>query len=250
MVVKHRYYWSVAGSRRFNDPTPFFISHRGYKKENPENTIGAFIDAEENEFNWIELDVVSTKDGKVVCSHNFDLERETDGRGYISDLPLFALNSINTGVNTLKTKTSHIPTLVDVFKNIRNNTKVNIEVKAPRVLDLSTARALGKIIGKLPIDRIIISSFNPFVILYFKLFYRNIITGFLYQNIEYFWIVNWVHPSYIHPRADLINDELISFAEQKNMGINVWTINNKTAFWWCKEKNIDGIITDRRPESW
>ena len=96
----------------------------------------------------------------------------------------------------------------------------------------------------IPKNRIIISSFNPLVILYFKLFHRNIITGFLYQNPEYFWFVNWIHPSYIHPRADLLNDELIEYAKNKNLGINVWTVNNIPALEWCRDKKVDGIITD------
>ena len=86
LLVNHRYYWRVPGHRRFKDNTPFFISHRGYKKRYPENSIEAFNHAEEIGFQWIELDVVSTKDGHVMCSHNFDLERETSGYGYISNI--------------------------------------------------------------------------------------------------------------------------------------------------------------------
>ena len=96
----------------------------------------------------------------------------------------------------------------------------------------------------LPKNRLIISSFNPFVILYFKLFHRGVVTGFLYQNIEYLWFVNWIHPSYIHPRVDLIDQELISFARLRNLGINAWTVNNIPSIEWCKSNNIDGIITD------
>jgi len=250
LVIRHRYYWRVPGHLRFTDSVPFLISHRGYKKEHPENTMEAYMDAENNNFNWIELDVVSTKDSIVVCSHNFDLERETDGSGYISETDYSALNPINAGVNTQNRQVYRIPTLIDVIDNLRDSTKVNLEIKAPLPHDLSTARALGKIIKRLPIDRIIISSFNPFVILYFRLLYRNVITGFLYQNIEYFWFTNWIHPSYLHPRADLIDDSLIAFAKTKNMGINVWTINNRGSYLWCNSKKLDGIITDRRPDSW
>ena len=250
LIVRHRYYWRVSGHLRFTDSVPFLISHRGYTKNHPENTIEAFIDAENHNFNWIELDVVSTKDDKVVCSHNFDLERETDGSGYISEIEYLSLNPINAGFSMRKSKKYSIPTLIEVFDNLKKSTKVNIEIKAPVAHDLSTARALGKIINKLPTERIIISSFNPFVILYFRLLYRNVTTGFLYQNIEYLWLSNWIHPSYLHPRADLVDDSLISFAKSKNLGINVWTINNKGSYLWCNRKKLDGIITDRRLDSW
>ena len=131
-----------------------------------------------------------------------------------------------------------------MFKNLDSHIKINVEVKSPFASDLRTARALSKVMKYIPKNKIIISSFNPFVILYFKLFHRDIITGFLYQNLRYLWFVNWIHPSYIHPRADLLNDELIEYAKNKNLGINVWTVNNIPALEWCRDKKVDGIITD------
>ena len=59
LVVRHRYYWMVPGHLRFTDSVPFLISHRGYKKKHPENTIEAYMDEEKENFNWIELDVIS-----------------------------------------------------------------------------------------------------------------------------------------------------------------------------------------------
>ena len=245
LLVNHRYYWRVPGHRRFKDNTPFFISHRGYKKRYPENSIEAFNHAEEIGFQWIELDVVSTKDGHVMCSHNFDLERETSGYGYISNLNKKDINANITLLNNKNSYKARLPLLLDVFNKIGSSTKVNIEIKSPRALDLSTARAVSKVVKYLPLNRVLISSFNPFVILYFKVFHRNIVTGFLYQNIEYYWFVNWIHPSYIHPRIDLIDDQVMSHANDKNLGINAWTVNNISAVEWCKKNKIDGIITDR-----
>ena len=137
-----------------------------------------------------------------------------------------------------------LPNLINVFKKLDSHIKINVEVKSPFASDFRTARALSKVIKHIPKNRIILSSFNPFVILYFKLFYRHIITGFLYQNLAYLSFVNWIHPSYIHPRADLLNDDLISYAKSKNLGINVWTVNNEDAIDWCRGMQVDGIITD------
>ena len=244
MLVKHRFFWKVPGHLRFTDPKPFLIAHRGFKKHFSENSMGSFLDAQNLGFQWIEIDVISTKDKEVICSHNFDLEKETMGRGYITELdysvlkPIIAEHNINIKCQDI------LPRLLDVFKNLDPNIKVNIEVKSPYALDLRTARALSKILKHLPTKRIIVSSFNPFVILYFKLFNRHIITGFLYQNLAYLSFVNWIHPSYIHPRADLLNDDLISYAKSKNLGINVWTVNNEHAIDWCRAMHVDGIITD------
>ena len=245
VIIKHRFFWKVPGRLRFTDPKPVLIAHRGFKKSFSENSMGSFLDAQSLGFQWIELDVISTKDKEVICSHNFDLEKETTGRGYITELDYTALKPIIAEHNINFKGQNILPRLIDVFKNLDSNIKVNIEIKSPYALDLRTARALSKILKYLPTKRIIVSSFNPFVILYFKLFHRNIITGFLYQNLAYLPFVHWIHPSYIHPRADLLNDDLISFAKAKNLGINVWTVNNEDAIDWCRGMQVDGIITDQ-----
>ena len=244
MLIKHRFFWKVPGRLRFTDPKPYLIAHRGFKKSFSENSMGSFLDAQAHGFQWIEIDVISTKDKEVICSHNFDLEKETMGKGYITDLNYNALKPIIAEYNLHFNEQNILPKVLDVFKKLNSNIKVNIEVKSPYVWDLRTARALSKILKKLPTKRIIISSFNPFVIFYFKLFHRQIVTGFLFQNIEYMWFVNWIHPSYIHPRADLLNDDLITYAKAKNLGIYVWTVNNDHAIDWCKGMEVDGIITD------
>jgi glycerophosphoryl diester phosphodiesterase len=244
VIIKHRFFWKVPGRLRFKDPNPILIAHRGFKNLFNENSMGSYLDAQAHGFQWIELDVISTKDKEVICSHNFDLEKETMGSGYITELNFNALKPIIAQHNINNQREDILPRLLDVFENLDSNIKVNIEVKSLYAWDLRTARALSTILKKLPKKRIIISSFNPFVILYYKIFHRQIITGFLFQNFEYLWFVNWIHPSYIHPRADLLTDELISYSKAKNLGINVWTVNNEPAISWCKDKQVDGIITD------
>ena len=85
MLIKHRFFWKVPGRLRFTDPKPFLIAHRGFKRSFSENSMGSFLDAQAHGFQWIEIDVISTKDKEVICSHNFDLEKETVGRGYITE---------------------------------------------------------------------------------------------------------------------------------------------------------------------
>ena len=106
------------------------------------------------------------------------------GRGYITELEYNALNPIIAEHNINIKGQDILPRLLDVFKKLDSNIKVNIEVKSPYAWDLRTARALSKILKKLPKKRIIISSFNPFVILYFKLFHRQIITGFCFKTLN------------------------------------------------------------------
>ena len=244
MILHHRYYWSVNDRDKHHDINPIYYSHRGLKINSPENTIGAFKDALDAGFNWIELDIISTRDNKIICSHNFDLERETNGVGYISELKENDLSPLYTGIYTHKNNPSKLPTLEDVVNTLPIHTGYNIEIKAPILSDMSTARALLAFLGNRPNIKCIVSSFNPFVVAYIKIFNRSIKTGFLFQNLEYFWITHWIHPTYIHPRADLIDDEMLRVAKRHNIGVNAWTVNNKDAIKWCEEMELNGIITD------
>ena len=79
VLIKHRFFWKVPGRSRFTDPKPILIAHRGFKRTFSENSIGSFLDAQAHGFQWIEIDVISTKDKEVICSLNFDIEKETMG---------------------------------------------------------------------------------------------------------------------------------------------------------------------------
>jgi len=220
------------------------VSHRGLAIGFPENTIFAFNNSIKNGFSWIELDVLTTKDNKIVCSHNFDLERKTDLIGYINKLNY---NIISKGIlnDTVPLSNKYkIPLLKDVLNTLPMNIGLNIEIKTAGIFDFSTARAILKLIGILNTRPYIISTFNPVIICYLKIFFRAAPIGFLFENKKYFGLINWIHPDFIIPRADMINNKMIKFAKQKNLKILTWTVNNAPALNWCFKKNLSGIMTD------
>ena len=146
LIINHRFYWKVNNRLKFKDHTPFFIAHRGYKNNYPGNTLESYKAAEEIGFKWVELDVVATKDGHIMCTHNFDLERETNGKGFLHELTANAVNPINVVDKNRKPTGIMVPSLHSVFDELDINTMVNIEIKAPKAFDISTARAFNKIL--------------------------------------------------------------------------------------------------------
>lgn len=54
---------------------PLWISHRGYKKNHAENTLGAFRDAVSRGFSCLETDLRTSRDGHIVLSHDSNLSR-------------------------------------------------------------------------------------------------------------------------------------------------------------------------------
>ena len=83
-VVSYLRYWRGRGMEDFYYSKPMLFSHRGVTNDYPENTLEAYKESEKRGFNGIELDIISSKDGVLYCSHNHQLEKETDSSGYLS----------------------------------------------------------------------------------------------------------------------------------------------------------------------
>ena len=75
-----------------------FCAHRGVSALMPENTLPAFaaslaLGADESEF-----DIRLTKDKKMVISHDDNLERISDGKGFVCDHTMEELRNMNIGI--------------------------------------------------------------------------------------------------------------------------------------------------------
>ena len=87
------------------------FAHRGYSGRYPENTMLAFRKAVEAGADGIELDVQLTKDGVPVIIHDELVDRTTDGKGFVKDMPLTQLRQLDAsyiyagqyGVNRIPT---------------------------------------------------------------------------------------------------------------------------------------------------
>ena len=239
-LFSHRCFWRVDKSLIENGPGIELVSHRGLSEAMPENTMEAFMEAVDKGFRWIELDVVSTKDRAIICAHNFDLERETDMYGYTYEVPLKDISYAFTGIRSNIVTGYRIPLLKDVLRTLPIDIGLNIEIKTKSIFDLSTARALIKVLNNEQKRKLIISSFNPLTLLYFKVMYWAAPIGYLLETKK----KNWLHPSFLIPRADIVDDSLLNYCSQKGMGVLVWTVNNRDAIKFCFNKNINGVITD------
>ena len=222
------------------------IAHRGATKDFPENTIEAYSESIKLGYNGIELDILSSKDGVIYCSHNHQLERETSDSGYIHKMNSSELDKIKTGARSHPDNQKPMPRLENAIKQLPNNIKLNIEVKFSEPLDFSTISILRKmIINKQIKQSILISSFNPFIVFYARWFIPKAKIGYLVETPDMIKWMHLAHPDCLHPRADLLNDKLINDCNKKNISINTWTVNSRSAINYCKSLNIDGIITDR-----
>ena len=75
---------------------PRIVGHRGLIHHAPENTLAAFAACLELRIGF-ELDVRRSKDGHLVCIHDEDVKRTTNGSGRVADLTLAELRRLAAG---------------------------------------------------------------------------------------------------------------------------------------------------------
>jgi glycerophosphoryl diester phosphodiesterase len=75
------------------------IAHQGGEDELPSNTMYAFERAIERGADMLELDVSATSDGQLVVMHDWQVDRTTDGTGYLTDLTLAQVKQLDAAYN-------------------------------------------------------------------------------------------------------------------------------------------------------
>ncbi len=124
-------------------------AHRGVSVHHPENTLRAFRHALAIGVDGIELDVHATADGIPVVIHDRDIERTTDGAGYVDEMPLARLATFDAGDG------ERVPTLAEVLALVGDATQLDIEIKG-----VGIERAVLEVLAEHPTVRWAISSFD------------------------------------------------------------------------------------------
>lgn len=114
------------------------VAHRGLGEGVPENTLAAFLHSIANGVRIIELDLRTTKDGRLVILHDATLDRTTDCSGAVAEKSLDALKACDAGWPTHVGQ--RIPTLGDVFALIDGtSTRLMLDCKAAPLDDVLRA---------------------------------------------------------------------------------------------------------------
>ncbi len=255
--------------------------HRGYRGYYPENSIIGFTKALEIGVNTLELDVVISRDKKVVVSHepwmsenicvdsigNELKDPKTTYNIYSMDYEY--IKKFDCGIKgnnrfiEQKKISSFKPTLDSVVNFIEsyahNNNiqppKYNIEIKSsldsdfifhPSVKDFSDL--VYNIIDSLNIsERVIIQSFDFRILKYFHENYPEIVLSVLVSE-NYDPKKNLIdlgfEPHIYSPNFKNLVYEDIIFLRKKNIKIIPWTVNSFSDIAEILEMGTNGIITD------
>ncbi len=221
------------------------ISHRGlFDQEIPENSIESFKKAIENKLP-IELDVMTTKDNIPVVVHDSNLKRLTGIDKNIQDLTFKELQDIKLNNNF------HIPKFEDVLKIINGKVSIVLEIKKNKGFAGNQEKEIMKLLEKYK-GKIVIQSFNPFVMNWIKRNYPQYIRGQLFSWPKYrniFFIIFrdnlfnfFSRPNYIAYNKNTIKKVNLSKARQKGLKVIGWTIKLSSLESQNNKKYFDNVI--------
>ncbi|MBE6749024.1 MAG: glycerophosphodiester phosphodiesterase [Ruminococcaceae bacterium] len=235
------------------------ISHRGANMVAPQNTLPAFKKSFEIGCDGVETDIHLTKDGIPVLCHNFTIDETSDGEGAIKDMTLEELRQYDFGsYKGEEFKGTEIPLLDDfIALCAENNVEVlNIELKS-EVFGEASIELPQKTIELAKkhnmFEKLIVSSFDPAILVVCKKLDPNCKTGLLYSPAEKIGrrimfrpmaFAKEIGADALHPFKMFINKGYVKKAHKMGLMVNPWTVNKDKEIEKMISCGVDGIITD------
>jgi glycerophosphoryl diester phosphodiesterase len=256
--------------------------HRGARGLMPENSIPAFLLALDSGVNTIELDLAVTKDGQLVVSHepwmsasicsdpsgkSFDEKSEIKNNIYQMTYEQVKQWDCGSKGNPNFPQQAKMnvgkPLLSDVIVAVENHIKsftryevdYNIEIKSlpegdnkfhPRP-ELFSDLVFNLVDQYLPLDRVVIQSFDFRVLKYWHEKYPEVRLAALVENkksVDENLNDLGFKPSIYSPYFKLLTKEVVKELHDKKMRVIPWTVNEPTEMLSVKGMDVDGFITD------
>lgn len=258
--------------------------HRGCRGLMPENTIPAMLTALQLGVTTLEMDVVITKDKKVVLSHepffNHEITTRPDG-SVVTEKEERSLNIFKMTYEEVKKfdvglkphprfpqqqkKAAYKPLLSELLDSVRQYMMAakrplpffNIETKSiPATDDVFHPKPaefvellIAGIKEKEIEDRVIIQSFDFRTLQYLHQHYPTIKTAMLIEDFDRRGIEKQIealgfNPTIYSPHYSLVNEALLNYCHERKIKVIPWTVNKKEDIERLKKMGVNGIITD------
>ena len=106
------------------------IAHRGDHVEVPENTLAAYTKAIEHGVDYVEIDLRTTKDGRLVIMHDATVDRMTNGEGKVNELTYDDIKKLKVSdKNNPSTKAYTVPLFSDVLALCKGRINIYLDFK-------------------------------------------------------------------------------------------------------------------------
>lgn len=268
-------------SQKPNKPLVEVQGHRGDRGNFPENTIPAFLSAVKKGADVIELDVVISKDQKVVVSHenfmsaqymsDFEGKPISKDKEHTYNIYEMLYDSIkkfdsgsrgNAGFPAQQKMKTYKPLLSEMIDSVENyiaknkfkRVRYNIEIKSEQEdygkrqpqPEQFCAMVMKIIKDKGMEQKINIQSFDPIILNVMHKNYPKTKIAFLTGegNLEKNLSKLEFTPEIYSPNFKLLNKEAVDSLRFLKMKIIPWTVNEEKDIDRMLELKVDGIITD------
>jgi glycerophosphoryl diester phosphodiesterase len=241
-------------------------AHQGGDHLWPGNTMLAFANAVALGVDVLELDTQVTADGVVVVIHDDTVDRTTNGSGAVASMTLAELRALDAAyrwrppggpadVFPHRGEGHVIPTLAEVLEAFPT-VGVNLDMKAlePRVpgLTCDVIRAAGRV------DSVMVASFHDANLGGFRKACPEVATSAGPGEVRDFYTFNllflgrWAVPgadAFQVPvrqgSIEIVTPRMVRGLRERNVRLDVWTINDEAEMRRLLDLGVDGIITDR-----
>lgn len=229
---------------------PLVFGHRGASRDAPENTLAAFRLAMEQGADGVELDVWRCRTGELVVFHDEDARRIAGSPLRIPRASWAEIQRLDVGSHQgERFRGERMPLLGEVFDAIPA-ALVNVELKStgrgdPR-LPLAVARLLHR---KGVARRVIVSSFDPFLLALFRLAAPRVPVGMLFES-EQRWRLRTdlvspiLRPAALHPDHLLVTAPRAAAWKERGYALNVWTVDAAQEVERLCGLGVEGLITN------
>ncbi|MDM5154320.1 glycerophosphodiester phosphodiesterase family protein [Bacillus sp. DX1.1] len=233
---------------------PVVAAHRGVPSLAPENTIASYRKAYELGADMIETDVQMTKDGKLVIMHDYNVDRTTNGTGYVKDLTLEQIRALDAGIKfSPEFQGEKVPTFEEFLNDFKGKDVVLlVELKASGI----EKQVMQEIEKAGMIDNVVIQSFDANHIRNVRSLNREVGTGYLYsasppstldgklkkaqQMMQYGASMN----ATLNASYGSLYPELIQYMRQRGFLNMHWTFRDEDPFGQALQNGVVGPITD------
>jgi glycerophosphoryl diester phosphodiesterase len=206
-------------------PPPLVYAHRGDSAHATDNSIEAFSLAVEAETDGIETDIRRSSDGVLMLCHN----PTHPAVGVICEATFEQIRASAPEIPTLQEGLAAIPKHVFVNLEIKNTyTEPGFDRKRAIV-----SETLAQVERDDDLDRILISSFDPFAVAHSRKKYPSVARGLLVADrtrllVGLRWAGRAQHGAIHLPRTQLLKDpvSVVENAARSGLAVGVWTVDD------------------------
>jgi len=239
----------LTGWAFLDHPGPIAFAHRGGASEHPENTMPAFEHAVDLGYRYLETDAHATADGVLVAFHDNVLDRVTDRKGVIAQLPWASVRQARLGAGS---SAAGIPLMEDLL-TIWPDVRVNIDLKH----EASVAPLVDVIQRTGAHDRVCVASFSGRRLDRF----RRLTDGRVCTAIGPGGLARLRGAGFGVPAGRIagvcaqvpvrqgpvviLDRRFVEVAHRHSVPVHVWTIDDVAEMDRLLDLGVDGIMTDR-----